>query len=116
MMQTIRVRQRILIIAGAFCILTPDHVVKMSPYLVGRSMTKLSYAEYRILYRHGCRLRSGCRLSGHVIRYLCDPHERYPRGTGIYLWPSADLNHEHFCEILKAGTSVSTSQIDIDSY
>ncbi len=41
MIQTIRASQWILLITGAFCILTPSHVVKILPYLVGGSMALL---------------------------------------------------------------------------
>ena len=41
MIQTIRASQWILLLTGAFCILTPNHVVKILPYLVGGSMSLL---------------------------------------------------------------------------
>ena len=41
MIQTIRASQWLLLITGVFCILTPSHVVKILPYLVGGSMAML---------------------------------------------------------------------------
>ena len=41
MIQTIRASQWVLLITGAFCILIPEHIVKMLPYLLGGSMALL---------------------------------------------------------------------------